>query len=256
MWKQDKFAQNWQRSRHQFASETLPKSAKLELRAEGLEEEALAANKETVRLVPRWSGGHIQLGRLLWGKGLRQEAIAAYEKAIRLMRLPSDDYGGDYFTARNELAWILATSPDDKLRDPQRAVELAREAVAAQPKSAAYWKTLGWAQFRAGNWPAAVTALEKVKELGSAGDSLEWFPLAMAHWRLGNKPAARKYYDQAVQWMEKDARKNDQLRRDKVATYRDKHAAYGQTLGPDLKNVDLRHLRAEAEQVLGIQKKN
>ena len=153
------------------------------------------------------------------------------------------------------LFWLDADE-DNARANLRHALWRIRKAVEAQPKTAAYWKTLGWAQYRAGNWHAAVTALEKVKELGSAGDSLEWFPLAMAHWRLGNKPAARKYYDQAVQWMEKDARKNDQLRRDKVATYRDKHAAYGQTLGPDLKNVDLRHLRAEAEQVLGIQKKN
>jgi hypothetical protein len=44
--------------------------------------------------------------------------------------------------------------------------------------------------------------MEKVKELGSAGDSNEWFLLAMAHWRLGNKGEARRWYDKAVAWME------------------------------------------------------
>ena len=67
-----------------------------------------------------------------------------------------------------------------------------------------YWQGLGYAEYRSGNWKAAVQAFEKVKELGSAGDSLEWFPLSMAYWQLGDKDAARKTYDQAVQWMEKN----------------------------------------------------
>jgi Flp pilus assembly protein TadD len=60
---------------------------------------------------------------------------------------------------------------------------------------------LGYAEYRAGNWRAAIDAFEKVKELGSPGDSLEWFPLAMARWQSGDHDAARKTYDMAVQWM-------------------------------------------------------
>ena len=55
-----------------------------------------------------------------------------------------------------------------------------------------------YAEYRWGNWKAAVGAFQKLKELGSAGDSLEWFPLSMAYWRLGDRDAARKTYDQAV----------------------------------------------------------
>ena len=32
----------------------------------------------------------------------------------------------------------------------------------------------------------------------------EWFPMAMAHWQMGNKEAARKWYDQAVAWTDKN----------------------------------------------------
>jgi Flp pilus assembly protein TadD len=70
------------------------------------------------------------------------------------------------------------------------------------PRNGTYWQGLGYAEYRAGNWKAAVTAFEKLKELGSPGDSLEWFPLAMAHWRLGDKNEARKWYDRAVRWKE------------------------------------------------------
>ena len=36
--------------------------------------------------------------------------------------------------------------------------------------------------------------------------------LAMAHWQLGDKELARKQYDQAVQWMEKNQPMNEELK--------------------------------------------
>jgi tetratricopeptide (TPR) repeat protein len=69
-----------------------------------------------------------------------------------------------------------------------------------EPKNVFYWRTLGHAEYRAGNWESAIAALDRVKALGSPGGSLEWFPLAMAHWRLGHKEEARKHYEHAVQW--------------------------------------------------------
>jgi eukaryotic-like serine/threonine-protein kinase len=147
------------------------------------------------------------------------QASADYGKAIELA--PKND------TAHHRLAWLLATCPDAKVRDPGRAVELARKAVQLEPKQGFYWQTLGYAEYRAGNWKSAIAALEKVKALGSPGDSLEWYPLAMAHWRLGHKEEARTWYDQAVAWMEKNQPKNEELRR----------------------------LQAEAAELLGIEKK-
>ena len=35
----------------------------------------------------------------------------------------------------------------------------------------------------------------------------------MAEWQLGNKDEARKWYDQALQWMEKNQPQNEELRR-------------------------------------------
>jgi len=50
-------------------------------------------------------------------------------------------------------------------------------------------------------------------KLRNGGDSTEWFFLAMAHWQMGNKEEARKRYDQAVQWMDKNQPTNEELRR-------------------------------------------
>ena len=41
----------------------------------------------------------------------------------------------------------------------------------------------------------------------------DWFFLAMAHWKLGNKDEARAWYDRAVQWMDKNQPKNEELGR-------------------------------------------
>jgi tetratricopeptide (TPR) repeat protein len=116
----------------------------------------------------------------------------------RSKRAPADP------RALNNLAWLLATRPEPAWRDPPRAVELATRAVLLAPKAGSHWNTLGITHCRAGDWKAAVTALEKSRELSKGGNSFDWFFLAMAHWQLGDKEQARTWYDQAVQWMEKN----------------------------------------------------
>jgi hypothetical protein len=66
---------------------------------------------------------------------------------------------------------------------------------------------------RAGEWKAAVGTLKKSMELRKGGNSEDFFFLAMAHWQLGEKDQARRWYDRAVQWMDKNDPKNDDLRR-------------------------------------------
>ena len=75
------------------------------------------------------------------------------------------------------------------------------------------WNTLGVAQYRRGDWKAAIEALTKSTELSKGGDGIDWFFLAMAHWRLGDKPAARSWYDKAVQWTNKNRPKDEELSR-------------------------------------------
>jgi hypothetical protein len=89
--------------------------------------------------------------------------------------------------------------------------------------------TLGVAHYRAGDWNAAIVALEKSVQLdGGSAHSWNAFFLAMAHWQIGKKEQAHTWYDQGVQWMQKADLANWQLE-------------------------ELRRFRAEAEQVLGIQ---
>jgi WD40 repeat protein len=127
----------------------------------------------------------------------------------------------------NNQAWVLATHPEPKNRDPGRAVKLAQEAVALAPKDGMIWNTLGAAHYRAGEWKGAIAALLKSMELRNGGNSFDWFILAMSHWKLDQPEEARKWYEPAVAWMDKHQPQNDELRR----------------------------FRAEAAQLLGIEKK-
>ena len=76
----------------------------------------------------------------------------------------------------------------------------------------------------AGRWDAAREALEKSLKIQPEGSVSRLFLLAMTQWQLGDLPAAQRHYQQGVDWMEKER--------------------------PD--NKDLRHLRAEAAELLGV----
>ena len=93
------------------------------------------------------------------------------------------------------------------------AVELAKKATEREPANPANWSTLGVAQYRAGDYEAAIKALGKSMELGSGGVAINWFFLAMAHWQLKHAEEARRWYDKGAAWMEKNKSSDDELLR-------------------------------------------
>ena len=112
-----------------------------------------------------------------------------------------------------EKAWLLATAPDATARNPEEAVKLAKRALELGPQNAAYWNTLGVAQYRAGAWKEASLALQKSMELRNGGDAFDWFFIGMAHWQLGQKEEARMQYERALQWMKENLPQESELRR-------------------------------------------
>lgn len=57
----------------------------------------------------------------------------------------------------------------------------------------AHWNTLGAAHYRAGDYKAAITALERSMKVRNGGDSFDWFFLALAHRHLENTDEARRW---------------------------------------------------------------
>ncbi len=106
----------------------------------------------------------------------------------------------------SDVAWLLATCPDAGLRDADRAVALASEAVKLSPFGTTL--TLGVARYRAGDWKEAIEALKE-----SQGDACGLCFLAMAHWKEGHIEEAHGYYYSALDWIEKNKSKQKAFRR-------------------------------------------
>ncbi len=96
--------------------------------------------------------------------------------------------------------------------EASRAVALAKRATRLEPQTAFYWLTLVAAHYRAGNWKDSIAALQKARELGSAGERFRWFA-AMAHWQLGDKEQARRCYREDAEWMDRNAPRDEELLR-------------------------------------------
>jgi tetratricopeptide (TPR) repeat protein len=109
-------------------------------------------------------------------------------------------------------AWSAVRSPGMKIELTKRAIAMARKAVELEPNSSFYANTLGVAHYRAGDWPAAIEALEKSEALNN-GQSLAFngFFLAMAHYQLGQEDEARQWYETSVEWTQKNQPDDEEL---------------------------------------------
>jgi len=100
------------------------------------------------------------LGSALAAKGRLDEAVTQYRKALRL----NPDLAGTL----NNLAWVLAANPDDKLRNGTEAVRLAERACElTHYGKPAFIGTLAAAYAEAGRFPEAVTTAEKAEQLAT-----------------------------------------------------------------------------------------
>ncbi len=65
----------------------------------------------------------------------------------------------------NNLAWVYVKAEDPKMRNPAKAVKLAREALIELPADSSIWNTLAEAYYAAGRFDAALRAAESVLRL-------------------------------------------------------------------------------------------
>jgi len=162
---------------------------------------------------PDTLGSTGNLAKLLRMQGYLEPLCKLHEQTLQLRRSELGDEHPATLSSFNELAWLLVTCSDKNLRDPQRAVALASEAVQSASDCGAFWNTLGVAHYRAADRKAAIEALQKSMELTSGGNSGDFFFLAMAHWQLGEKEEAQRWYGQAVKWMDENKPDDEELRR-------------------------------------------
>jgi len=132
------------------------------------------------------------------------DAAAALRSGVR--------FAPDYDLPLNALAWLLATCPDEKLRSPAEARDCALRATKASPRKAYMQNTLGVTLYRAKEYPGAIAALDESIRLRGKGTVEDWLFLAMANWQQGDKKTAQRFYEQAVEWMQKN-KSNDEVQR-------------------------------------------
>ena len=167
----------------------------------GRHREALADLDQLIPTDPNNDALYNLRGAVREALGDRDRARADREKAGSL--LPK------HAMAINNRAWTLATGPVIQ-RDPERAVAWARRAVALEPGNQLTLNTLGVALYRAGQYPEAISVLERSLAAGKGeADAFDLFFLAMAHHQLGHRGQARGRYNQAVRWLEKQKRLPD-----------------------------------------------
>jgi protein O-mannosyl-transferase len=129
-------------------------------------EEAVDDLRQAVRVKPDYAAAYTQLG-IAYGKlGRWQEAIDADRQAIRIRP--------DSLEATNDLAWLIATSPDIRNRDTNEAISLARRACELSGYEApAVLDTLGAAYAAAGRFKEAVDTANRALDLADAANQLQ-----------------------------------------------------------------------------------
>jgi protein O-mannosyl-transferase len=121
---------------------------------QGKAEEAERHFSAALQSRPDYPEAHYQLGVILAGRKQTAEAIPHLREAVRLKP--------DWLEALNNLAWLLATEPDDKLRNGAEAVRLATHAVElTRTNNPGALDTLGAAYAEVGRFSDAVQTAEE-----------------------------------------------------------------------------------------------
>ncbi|UCG88408.1 MAG: tetratricopeptide repeat protein, partial [Gemmatimonadota bacterium] len=165
----------------------------------GEKELAMANYDESIRIDSTLAFGycHRALARAEWGdmEGALDDLEMAANSAERQTGYATE-------SRLHLVAWFFANCPDRRLRQPTKAIEFATQLVQMRPRAGHMWAILGAAEYRAGKFAEALESLEKSAESPSCRQTASCFFLAMTHWQLGNKEAARRAYARGVELME------------------------------------------------------
>lgn len=91
------------------------------LASRGRVDEGIRHYKTALALNPDFADAHVNLGRALASRGRFEDAVRHLREAHRA--------APTWAVAMADLAWLLATAPDERLRQPHEAVRLAEQAV-------------------------------------------------------------------------------------------------------------------------------
>lgn len=155
------------------------------------------------------------------------EALLEYVPAIAVL-LEEPDYNEGLF---NDLGYVWV----DAGMNLERATELIRRAVAADPWNAAFIDSLGWTYYKAGDFSNARKYLARAARLRDGQDPVVYDHLADTAYRLGDRDAAARYWNQAISLVEAETLDQGRARlADVAAAVRAKLAALERSEEPVL----------------------
>jgi tetratricopeptide (TPR) repeat protein len=116
---------------------------------------------KALEIEPNFANAHYNLGNTFLQMGRASQAVAEYDRALKIN--PDDT------EALNNIAWVLATSPDAVTRDGAKAVALAERADSlSRSESPLTSETLAAAYAEAGRFADAVKASQRALRLATA----------------------------------------------------------------------------------------
>ena len=181
---------------------------------QGKLDEAINECRKAIERDPDYAHAYSVLAVALIKQDKTDEAIVVCQSALaRLREEQASVFVKCLASTASNSSWRLATAADVSKREPTKAVELAHLAIEHQPDVANHWNNLGVAQYRTGNWQAAIEALEKADALIENGDRAHRMFFAMARWQLEDKEEARELYAQGAAWIAKQQEDDEELNR-------------------------------------------
>lgn len=102
-------------------------------------------------------------------------------------------------------SWSIATFPVRSLRDPDRALALAQEAVRLAPNESRGSCYVAAAHYARGDWENCLAAVEQCTRLGDAEPGYTLLIRAMAHAQQGERDQAALWYKRASSWIDRNA---------------------------------------------------
>jgi Flp pilus assembly protein TadD len=139
----------------------------LALYRQGNLDEAISAYQQALQINPGYTEARVNLGNALLQNGRGAEAASQYRQALQ--------DGPANPPLENHLAWLLATWPEDRVRNGQAALNLARHAnEVSGDQNPVVLHTLAAAWAESGHFPEAQKTIQRAIALARDQGRQDW----------------------------------------------------------------------------------
>jgi tetratricopeptide (TPR) repeat protein len=166
----------------------------------GQQDDAVRVLQKARRINPKDVDVISQLALVYDGQKRFVESDSLYEEALGLS--PDNDQ------VLNNYGYSLG----DRGVHLERALEMAKRAIAAKPDNTSYLDTIGWIYYRLGDYDRAETYIRKAVDKGEAS-AVVYEHLGDVEYKMNNKSQALEFWNKALQLDEKNTALREKVAR-------------------------------------------